>query len=53
MRCAKGLRVLADATWEQVGRLDVLVYPGGIGTRRNSAWRPSVSGCVRWRPPER
>ncbi|MGD1051568.1 MAG: DJ-1/PfpI family protein [Solirubrobacteraceae bacterium] len=33
VRCAKGLRVLADATWEQVGRLDVLVYPGGIGTR--------------------
>jgi transcriptional regulator GlxA family with amidase domain len=33
LRCAKGLRVLADCTWEQVGHLDVLVYPGGIGTR--------------------
>jgi transcriptional regulator GlxA family with amidase domain len=33
VRCAKGLRVLADCTWEQVGQLDVLVYPGGHGTR--------------------
>jgi transcriptional regulator GlxA family with amidase domain len=32
--CAKGLRVLADRTWESAGRLDVLVYPGGRGTRR-------------------
>jgi transcriptional regulator GlxA family with amidase domain len=33
VRCAKGLRVLPDATWETAGRLDVLVYPGGMGTR--------------------
>jgi transcriptional regulator GlxA family with amidase domain len=33
IRCAKGLRVLPDATWETAGRLDVLVYPGGMGTR--------------------
>jgi transcriptional regulator GlxA family with amidase domain len=32
--CAKGLRVLADRTWESAGELDVLVYPGGRGTRR-------------------
>jgi transcriptional regulator GlxA family with amidase domain len=25
--------VLADCTWEQLGALDVLVYPGGQGTR--------------------
>jgi transcriptional regulator GlxA family with amidase domain len=31
--CAKGLRVLPDATWETAGALDVLVYPGGMGTR--------------------
>ena len=31
--CAKGLRVLADKTWDEVGRVDVLVYPGGQGTR--------------------
>ena len=33
VRCAKGLRVLPEATWETAGRLDVLVYPGGMGTR--------------------
>jgi transcriptional regulator GlxA family with amidase domain len=33
IRCAKGLRVLADVTWERLGPIDVLVYPGGIGTR--------------------
>ena len=32
--CAKGLRVLPDHTWESAGELDVLVYPGGRGTRR-------------------
>jgi transcriptional regulator GlxA family with amidase domain len=32
--CAKGLRVLPDRTWETAGKLDVLVYPGGMGTRR-------------------
>jgi transcriptional regulator GlxA family with amidase domain len=31
--CAKGLRVLADETWETAPPLDVLVYPGGRGTR--------------------
>jgi transcriptional regulator GlxA family with amidase domain len=33
IRCANGLRVLADVTWEELGGVDVLVYPGGIGTR--------------------
>jgi transcriptional regulator GlxA family with amidase domain len=32
--CAKGLRVLPDHTWESAPPFDVLVYPGGIGTRR-------------------
>jgi transcriptional regulator GlxA family with amidase domain len=31
--CAKGLRVLPDRTREDVGELDVLVFPGGMGTR--------------------
>jgi len=31
--CAKGLRVVPEETWESAPRLDVLVYPGGIGTR--------------------
>lgn len=32
--CAKGLRVLPDTTWDEAGTVDVLVYPGGVGTRR-------------------
>jgi transcriptional regulator GlxA family with amidase domain len=32
--CAKGLRVLPDRTWANAGKLDVLVYPGGMGTRQ-------------------
>jgi transcriptional regulator GlxA family with amidase domain len=35
--CAKGLRVLPDHTWETLGPVDVLVYPGGVGTRRELA----------------
>lgn len=34
IRCARGLRVLADETWDHAARFDVLVYPGGQGTRR-------------------
>ena len=30
---AKGLRVLTDHTWDSAPRFDVLVYPGGKGTR--------------------
>lgn len=33
--CAKGLRVLPDRTWDDLGAVDVLVYPGGIGTRQH------------------
>jgi transcriptional regulator GlxA family with amidase domain len=35
--CAKGLRVLPDVTWESAPPLDVLVYPGGRGTRKELA----------------
>jgi transcriptional regulator GlxA family with amidase domain len=35
--CAKGLRVLPDETWETAPALDVLVYPGGMGTRKELA----------------
>src|SRR3954447_4334157 len=35
--CAKGLRVLPDHTWETAPAFDVLVYPGGRGTRRELA----------------
>jgi transcriptional regulator GlxA family with amidase domain len=31
--CAKGLRVRADRTWAECDRADVVIYPGGQGTR--------------------
>ena len=31
--CAKGMRVLPDRTWDDLGRIDVLVCSGGRGTR--------------------
>jgi transcriptional regulator GlxA family with amidase domain len=31
--CAKGMRVVADTSWDELGDVDVLVYPGGRGTR--------------------
>jgi transcriptional regulator GlxA family with amidase domain len=33
VRCAKGLSVLTDYTWKTAPEFDVLVYPGGQGTR--------------------
>ena|SRR5687768_14985673 len=35
--CAKGMRVLPDHTWDTAPEIDVLVYPGGVGTRRDLA----------------
>jgi transcriptional regulator GlxA family with amidase domain len=32
--CAKGMRVVPDHTWETAPPIDVLVYPGGVGSRR-------------------
>jgi transcriptional regulator GlxA family with amidase domain len=40
--CAKGLRVLAHRTWDGAGAIDVLVVPGGDGTRPllgDETWR--------------
>jgi len=34
VRAAKGLRVLPDRTWDDPGQIDVLIVPGGMGTRR-------------------
>ena len=31
--CAKGMRVLPDTSWGDLGDVDVVVYPGGRGTR--------------------
>jgi transcriptional regulator GlxA family with amidase domain len=35
--CAKGLQVVPEETWATAPPLDVLVYPGGRGTRRELA----------------
>jgi transcriptional regulator GlxA family with amidase domain len=31
--CAKGMRVVPEVSWQALGDVDVLVYPGGRGTR--------------------
>ena len=54
VRCAKGMRVLPDATLETCGKLDVLLVPGGQGTRReveNKAlldWIAMVAKTTTW-----
>lgn len=53
VRCAGGLRVLADHTWLDAPPLDVLVYPGGQGAGRELgdaevlAWLRLVAGSAR------
>jgi transcriptional regulator GlxA family with amidase domain len=54
VRCAKGLRVLPDHGFADAPRLDVVLVPGGQGTRREVAnpvlidWlRKTGEGC-RW-----
>ena len=53
VRCRKGMRVLPDATTETCGKLDILLVPGGQGTRTevNNAklleWiAGTAAGCV-------
>lgn len=54
VRCAKGMRVLPDHTLADHPPLDVLLVPGGMGTRREVAnpsvinWIRAVSGTVAW-----
>jgi transcriptional regulator GlxA family with amidase domain len=54
VRCAKGMRVLPDLTTAQCEALDVLLVPGGIGTRREAknepllTWIASVSATCQW-----
>jgi transcriptional regulator GlxA family with amidase domain len=43
IRCAKGMRVLPDCTTNDVTHLDLLLVPGGIGTRREVANEPLLS----------
>jgi transcriptional regulator GlxA family with amidase domain len=52
--CAKGLRVLPDLTTARCTKLDVLLVPGGIGTRRevdNRAlleWIATIARAAKW-----
>jgi transcriptional regulator GlxA family with amidase domain len=54
IRCAKGMRVLPDTTTRECRALDVLLIPGGQGTRReveNKAllgWIASVAQGAKW-----
>jgi transcriptional regulator GlxA family with amidase domain len=54
VRCAKGMRVLPDVTIAQCERLDVLLIPGGMGTRREAknesilAWIRQVAAQCQW-----
>ena len=54
VRCAKGMRVLPDAVIGACGKLDVLVVPGGQGTRREVEnkllldWIAEVSRTAKW-----
>jgi transcriptional regulator GlxA family with amidase domain len=54
IRCAKGMRVLPDLRLEQCAALDVLLIPGGMGTRREAknesllAWIARVAEGCSW-----
>lgn len=45
--CANGMRVLPDATTAAAPRLDVLLVPGGEGTRREATNRPLLDWIAR------
>ncbi|HVO25947.1 MAG TPA: DJ-1/PfpI family protein [Candidatus Margulisiibacteriota bacterium] len=46
VRCAKGLRVLPDHTFADVPALDIVLVPGGMGTRRAVA-NPALMDWLR------
>jgi transcriptional regulator GlxA family with amidase domain len=54
VRCSKGMRVLADHTFDDHPPLDVLLVPGGMGTRREVSnpvvidWIQAISATVTW-----
>jgi transcriptional regulator GlxA family with amidase domain len=54
VRCAKGMRVLPDATIENCGALDVILIPGGQGTRREVenkhllGWIAQTAKSAKW-----
>jgi transcriptional regulator GlxA family with amidase domain len=54
VRCAKGMRVLPDATFGDHPTLDVVLVPGGQGSRREAdnpvllGWLAKASATARW-----
>ncbi len=54
VRCNKGMRVMADHTFDDHPPLDVLLVPGGMGTRREVSnpavidWIHATSANVTW-----
>jgi len=54
VRCAKGMRVLPDVTFENCPKLDVVLIPGGQGTRREVenntmlGWIAKVAKDCQW-----
>jgi transcriptional regulator GlxA family with amidase domain len=54
VRCAKGMRVLPDLATVQCSELDVLLVPGGWGTRRQvanaplMAWIAAIAARAQW-----
>jgi transcriptional regulator GlxA family with amidase domain len=54
VRCAKGLSVNPDHTFEDAPELDVVLVPGGMGTRREVdnpvliAWLQEIAPRCRW-----
>ena len=54
VRCAKGLRVLPDRTFDEVTTLDVVLVPGGQGSRVEQsnavmlAWLNAVAPGCQW-----
>src|SRR5215475_5737589 len=54
VRCGKGMRVLPDRTLEDAPQLDLLLVPGGYGTRREVSntklisWIAQASATATW-----
>ncbi len=54
VRCAKGLRVLADYTFADAPQLDVVLVPGGQGSRKQMEnpvlleWLRKIEGSCSW-----
>lgn len=51
IRCAKGVRVKPDHDWQSAPPIDVLIYPGGIGTR-SQLEDPSILSWVQGKAVE-